>query len=75
MKSGYYDIDGCLVVPKGKPQKRKISYKTIINRKMKSYIIELELKLPNEFKGSINNYNHLNSGGYGNIDENEYNFF
>ncbi len=75
MKGAYYDIDGHLVVPKKKPIKKKIAYKTIINRKMKAYIIELEQKLPNEFKGSISNYNHLNAGGYGNIDENEYNFY
>ena len=75
MKSVYYDIDGHLVVPKKKTPKRKTPYRTIINRKMKQYVIELEQKLPNEFKGSIRNYNHLNAGGYGNIDENEYNFF
>jgi len=75
MKSVYYDIDGHLIVPKKKTPKRKLPYKTIINRKMKQYVIELEQKLPNEFKGCISNYNHLNAGGYGNIDENEYNFF
>ena len=35
---------------------------------------ELEIKLPNEFKGSIYKYNSRNSAEFGLVDDNDYSF-
>jgi hypothetical protein len=65
-------INGGLGKTKQKPQTKKVSYATYFNWRVKQFAAELELKLPNEFKGSIDNFNHRNYDGLGWIDENEY---
>lgn len=72
-----YDIDGKLIIVKKKPLKpkrSKVSHLTIRNHEIRKFVIDLEHKLPNEFKGSIIKYNQYSDDEYGNIDENEYNF-
>jgi len=74
----YYDIDGKIATIKPKPKKplkKSAHYRTIMNHRIRKFEENLEEKLPNEFKGAIYNYNHLNNGEYGNIDGNEYNFY
>jgi hypothetical protein len=64
-------------VSKLKPlsKKPKRNYKTFYNYQVKQFEKELERKLPNEFKGSISNYNHRSVGGICHIDDNVYNCF
>jgi hypothetical protein len=66
------DIDDCLVVKKKKPKKKKVSYTTYFNWQVRQLDAELEHKLPNEFRGSIDNFNHRSCGGMGQIDDNQY---
>jgi hypothetical protein len=54
------------------PKKKKGHGKNYYNLQVKQLNAELELKLPNEFKGSINNYNHRNVGTGIEIDDNYY---
>lgn len=69
-----HNIDGGLIIPKPKPKpkKKKVSYTTYFNYQVRQLNAELERKLPNEFKGSIENFNHRSCGGIGQIDGNEY---
>jgi hypothetical protein len=75
------DIDGNVIIPKKKKKKIKDPlddrkcYTTFFNYQLKQLDIELERKLPNEFKGSIVRYNHRNSGGFGVLDDNLYNHY
>ncbi len=68
------NIDGDMLLIKTKPKKKKRCYTTYFNWQVKQFHAELELKLPNEFKGSIDNFNHRSIGGVGQIDENEYSY-
>lgn len=67
-----FDIDGNVIRKKPKSKRRKDAYARIINWKDRLITEALELKLPNEFKGSIENYNHLSYGGMCQIDDNQY---
>jgi hypothetical protein len=55
-------------------RKKKGRSTTYFNWQVKQLNNKLELKLPNEFKGSLENYNHRSCGGLGQIDENEYSY-
>jgi|FreactcultureFD7_1027221.scaffolds.fasta_scaffold09034_5 hypothetical protein len=75
------DIDGNIIVPKRKKKKIKDplddrkQYTTFFNYQLRQLDLELERKLPNEFKGSILRYNHRNTGGFGVLDDNLYNHY
>lgn len=76
------DIDGRLIVPKLKKKKKykdpmgdKKNFTTFFNYQLRQLDLQLELKLPNEFKGSILKYNHRNTGGFGLLDDNLYNHY
>lgn len=63
-----HDIEGNLIrQKKQRPKKKKGSV-----WKEKLITESLENKLPNEFKGSIINYNHYSCGGPGQLDDNQY---
>jgi len=66
------DIDGGVIRKKPKSKKKKVSYTTYFNWQVRQLNSELEHKLPNEFRGSLDNYNHRSCGGVGQIDDNEY---
>jgi hypothetical protein len=61
--------------PKLKKRKNKVALSSFRNYQIKQCEIELEHKLPNEFKGSIRNYNHRNDDRLFHIDDNVYNCF
>lgn len=76
------DIDGNIIVPKKKkspeykdPNDNRKQYTTFFNYQLRQLDLELERKLPNEFKGSILRYSHRNSGGFGVLDDNLYNHY
>ena len=56
-------------------KKKKIEFYTLLNLQTKKLNEELEMKLPNEFKGCISNYNHKSANGSDwHFDENNYNY-
>jgi len=74
------DIDGNIIVPRGKKENQRPlddrkQYTTFFNYQLRQLDLELERKLPNEFKGSILRYNHRNTGGFGVLDDNLYNHY
>ena len=56
-------------------KKKKVSHSTLLNMQTRKLNEDLEMKLPNEFKGCISNYNHRSISDYGwGSDENSYNY-
>ena len=57
------------------PKKKKFGIRVCANWQAKVFNAELERKLPNEFKGSIKNFNHRSCGGEGQVDDNQYSYY
>lgn len=79
MSKEQFNIDGKIIFINKKkikdPMDDRKSYATFFNWRLRQLDIELERKLPNEFKGSILRYNHRNTGGFGLLDDNLYNHY
>ena len=57
------------------PVKKKIEFHTLLNLQIRKLNEELEMKLPNEFKGCISKYNHKSATDpEWHFDENNYNY-
>ncbi len=69
------NIDGSLIQIKPSKKNKKINKSKVFPAwSCIKLDRELELKLPNEFKGCIKNYNCRSVGGEGQIDENNYRY-
>jgi hypothetical protein len=67
-----YDIDGKVIHTKKKVEKKKGGYRTYLNWQDKQLDNELSKKLPNEFRGSLNDYNHRSCDSALRLDDDDY---
>jgi hypothetical protein len=52
----------------------RLTWPAVVASKLKSYDNDLEMKLPNELRGSLKNYNYRSEHEFL-IDENDYTYF